>query len=166
MRGANSHGARGKVKVANFMVALLFVCLGNICRSPLAQGVFERRAAEAGLVTRADSAGTGGWHIGASPDPRSSAAALAHGFDIRNQRGRQLSSQDFYEFDYIIVMDSQNLRDCLALKPAGAPAKLARLMEYADGGDVPDPYYGTAADFEAVLALIETGCAGLIKAIQ
>jgi protein-tyrosine phosphatase len=148
------------------MVSLLFVCLGNICRSPLAQGVFELRAAQAGLAVRVDSAGTGDWHIGHPPDKRSIAVAHAHGIDISQQRGRQITRQDFFEFDHIIVMDAQNLENCKKLCPEGATAQLARLLDFASGGDVPDPYYGDSSDFETVLALIEAGSAGLIKTVQ
>ncbi len=148
------------------MVSFLFVCLGNICRSPLAQGVFERRAAEAGFVAHVESAGTGDWHVGDPPDKRSIAVARAHGIDIRHQRGRHLSQQDFFNFDHIIVMDAQNLHDCKARMPKDATATLARLLDYASGGDVPDPYYGTAEDFEAVLVMVEAGCAGLVRALQ
>jgi protein-tyrosine phosphatase len=148
------------------MVSLLFVCLGNICRSPLAQGVFELRAAQTGLSATADSAGTGDWHVGHPPDKRSIAVAHAHDMDVSQQLGRQLELKDFYCFDYIIVMDGQNLRDCKALAPVDATATLNRLMDFADGGDVPDPYYGDAKDFEAVLARIEFGCAGLIKMLK
>ena len=124
---------------------VLCVCLGNICRSPLAEGILRARAAEAGLDWTVDSAGTGDYHVGKPPDPRSEAEAAYHGIDISGQRARQLTPADFDAFDHILVMDASNFQDARAL--ASSPEQLAKLeliMNYAEpgrNGQVPDPYW-------------------------
>jgi protein-tyrosine phosphatase len=146
---------------------LLVVCLGNICRSPMAQGALEHLAAAHGLNWRIDSAGTGGWHAGDPPDPRAIKAASRVGIDISNQRARQVQPQDFYEFDVILAMDQRNLADLAALRPADARAALHLFLELAGLGriDVPDPYYGTERGFADCLKLVQQGAQGAADAI-
>lgn len=132
--------------------ALLFVCLGNICRSPLAEAAFRHRAAEAGLAALADSAGTGDWHVGEPPDPRAIAEARRHGLDISTCRGRQVSAADFSRFTHILALDARNLADLTRLAPAGARARLSLLLDHVPdmaGQPVADPYWGTAKDLRA-----------------
>ncbi len=142
------------------MVSLLFVCLGNICRSPLAEGIFAHEAAAAGLghSFTVDSAGTGGWHVGSLPDPRSIAVAARHGIDLTAQRARQVSAADFSRFDVILAMDSANLRTLLAARPKGTNADVRRFLDQ----DVPDPYYGADDGFEAVFQMIRSGSLRLL----
>lgn len=139
------------------MPAVLFVCLGNICRSPLAEGVFRHLTRHhAGEMLVIDSAGTGAWHQGEGPDPRSVAVAARHGIDISSQRARQVVAADFARFDVILAMDGSNLSDLRRMAPARATAKV-RLFLDAPPRDVPDPYYGGADGFEAVFAMVEQG---------
>ena len=149
---------------------MLFVCLGNICRSPTAEGVFKRYVAEAGLERRivSDSAGTGDYHIGDPPDPRARHAAARRGYDLSALRGRQISRSDFAEFDYILAMDEQNMRDLKRLCPREHAHKLKMLAEFCSSGAcrVPDPYGGGAQGFEVVLDLIEDAVAGLLRYIR
>lgn len=148
------------------MTRVLFVCLGNICRSPTAEGVFQQALDRAGLSKRVEinSCGVGSWHVGKAPDPRAQAAALRRGIDISHLRARQLKTSDFLEFDYVLGMDSDNLAAMQALKPADSQAKVGLLLEYAGlaNTDVPDPYYGGEAGFEQVLDMIEQASTGLI----
>jgi len=148
------------------MPSVLFVCLGNICRSPLAEGVMRARSAAAGLSLVLDSAGTGDWHIGRPPDRRSVAVARAAGIDISALRARQVNPRDFQTFSHVVAMDRSNLADLRRLAPPGGRASLSLLLDHAgDAGrarDVPDPYYGGPEDFEHCLALVEAGVAGLI----
>ncbi|MGB5177866.1 MAG: low molecular weight protein-tyrosine-phosphatase [Gammaproteobacteria bacterium] len=153
------------------MVNVLFVCMGNICRSPTAQGVFERLVADNELATviRIDSAGTHAYHIGEQPDERASAAALKRGVDLSTQKARRVSPEDFQLFDYVIAMDSSNFDDLTASCPPGHESKLRLFMEYApdiEVNEVPDPYYGGATGFERVLDLIEVAAAGLLEDIR
>jgi protein-tyrosine phosphatase len=151
-------------------VKVLFVCLGNICRSPTAQGLFQAKVVQAALDKQiiTDSAGTGDWHIGRPPDPRAQATAIERGYNISHLRGRQVTTADFTTFDYILAMDKQNLRDLKSIWPAEASAQLGLFLSIATMGerDVPDPYYGTEADFERVLQLIEDGADGLLAHIR
>ena len=151
-------------------IRLLFVCMGNICRSPTAEGVFRKLHKELApdFHIEVDSAGTHAYHIGDAPDPRSQAAALQRGVDISGHRGRQARPQDFHDFDYVIAMDSENLRRLQALRPKDAKAELKLLLEYADAGvtDVPDPYYGGDGGFVRVLYLVEPGGRGLLAHIR
>lgn len=138
---------------------VLFVCLGNICRSPLAEGVFRQTAHEAGNGHRfrADSAGTGSWHVGDPPHSRSVAVAARHGIDISAQRCRQLGADDLARFDVILGMDRANVEAIERLRQeAGAgSAHIGRLLDFAGRpGDVPDPYHGGREDYEAVFRLI------------
>ena len=150
---------------------LLFVCLGNICRSPAAEGVMRLLVKEAGLQERIhiDSAGTAGWHTGKRADERMRKAATARGLDLTSL-ARQVMPQDLAEFDLILVMDEQNFRDIRAIDPQGAHQQKVRLFcEFCtehDEKEVPDPYYGGAQGFEQVLDILEDGCAGVLRFIQ
>jgi protein-tyrosine phosphatase len=152
-------------------IKVLFVCMGNICRSPTAEGVFSKLHKELApeLDIQVDSAGTHAYHIGDPPDPRSYAAALERNVDIGSHRGRQATFQDFHDFDYVIAMDSDNLRRLQALRPKDSRGQLRLLLEYAPKAgllDVPDPYYGGAGGFERVLDLVEQGSRGLLEEIK
>lgn len=151
------------------MQRILFVCLGNICRSPTAEAVFRARAQAAGLAEiEVDSAGTGDWHIGDPPDPRAIAAAKARQYDLTMLRGRQVTADDFYRFSHIMAMDRQNLADLEMLAPADARTELQLFLTYAGKGnaDIPDPYFGGEGGFDRVLDLIEAASDGLITALQ
>lgn len=141
---------------------LLFVCLGNICRSPAAEGVVRARALARGMALRLDSSGTGGWHAGAPPDARMQAAAAARGYDISAQRARQAEPADFKRFDRIFAMDRSNLADLRRIAPLGSPAPVLMLP---DGADVPDPYYGGADGFDQVLDLLENAAEALLDGL-
>jgi protein-tyrosine phosphatase len=149
---------------------ILFVCLGNICRSPTAEGVFRQRVRAAGLAdqVRIDSAGTGDWHVGKSPDPRTCRAALRRGYDLGALRGRQVVVEDFHRFDLILAMDHDNLLRLKDIQPEGARAELDLwLRRYGLGlGVVPDPYCGGADGFEQVLDLIEQASDALLAEIK
>lgn len=137
---------------------ILFVCLGNICRSPLAEGVFRRVVEERGLVERfeVDSAGTGGWHAGSPPDPRSIAIAARHGIDISGQKARRLEDRDFERFDLLLGMDASNLADMRARAASRSHGRIHLLSRYAHGHeeDVPDPYYGGVDGFGNVYRML------------
>lgn len=151
--------------------AVLFVCLGNICRSPTAHGVFETMVKEAGLAQQVtiDSCGTGSWHIGQPPDERTQKAALARGYDLSHLRARRLEEDDFKHFDYIIAMDTRNLADAMKMAPDNYAGNIQLFMDYApeeSAMEVPDPYYGNEDGFEHVLHLIETASTGLLNRIK
>jgi protein-tyrosine phosphatase len=161
------------VGTSDGQLRVLFVCLGNICRSPSAEAVMRAKVLEAGLQQQieVDSAGTGDWHVGEAPDPRATKAARARGFRLESV-GRQVHAGDFEEFDVILAMDNANLRALERLAPAAhARAELRLLREFeagaptADGErlDVPDPYYGGDQGFDRVLDLLEASCAGLLE---
>jgi protein-tyrosine phosphatase len=144
-------------------IKLLFVCLGNICRSPTAEAVFAQRVRDAGLADRIriDSAGTGDWHIGRAADARARAFAATRGYAMDHLRARQVSADDFRRCDYILAMDDANLSDLRALDPGDGHATLMRFLDIlgADGpGEVPDPYYGGDEGFARVLDLVEQAC--------
>ncbi|PRA44600.1 MULTISPECIES: low molecular weight protein-tyrosine-phosphatase [Pseudomonas] len=145
---------------------VLFVCLGNICRSPTAEGVLRHKLRAAGLAERIEvaSAGTGDWHVGNPPDKRSQAAALRRGYDLSAQRAQQVTRADFSSSDLILAMDQSNLRNLKALQPAQGKAELDLfLRRYAASVDeVPDPYYDGEHGFEQVLDLIEQACDALV----
>ncbi|MEM8499050.1 MAG: low molecular weight protein-tyrosine-phosphatase [Pseudomonadota bacterium] len=152
---------------------VLFVCMGNICRSPTAHGVLNHMASEMNLSNPShiivDSAGTGAWHIGAPPDKRAMKAAKARGYDLKQLRARQLVTQDFDRFDYVLGMDRDNLEVIESLKPAAYKGQTGLLLDYADEVDyveVPDPYYGGEKGFELVLDLVERACMGLLEHIN
>jgi protein-tyrosine phosphatase len=130
--------------------AVLFVCLGNICRSPMAEAAFREEAVKAGLAVTIRSAGTGGWHVGNPPDPRAQAEALRHGVDISKYRARQVVEEDFVRFGQIFALDPQNLQDLKRIAPRRTLAKVGLLMDLVPGRAgtaVIDPYYGTDEDF-------------------
>jgi len=150
---------------------VLFVCLGNICRSPSAEGVMRKLIAEHGLSGRieVDSAGTHAYHVGEPPDRRASAAAARRGIDLSALRGRRVESSDFHRFDYILAMDRENLSNLLAIAPAGHEAKARLFLEFGTQStvsEVPDPYYGGAGGFDCVLDLIEDAAGGLLREIR
>ena len=149
---------------------VLFVCLGNICRSPTAEGVFRHKLQAAGLAQQVevDSAGTGDWHVGKAPDTRTQLAARRRGYALDGLRARQVAVSDFHHFDLILAMDQNNLADLRSLRPANACADLDLfLRRYALALDeVPDPYYGGESGFEQVLDLIEQSCDGLLLEIR
>ncbi len=133
------------------MTSVLFVCLGNICRSPTAEAVFRARAA--GKDIHIDSAGTGAWHAGDGPDPRSRAEGERRGYSFAGQAARKVEVQDFYDFDFILAMDASNLSDLKSMRPKDSTAMLSLFRP--DGSDVPDPYYGGPDGFVQVVDLIE-----------
>ncbi|MFN8406813.1 MAG: low molecular weight protein-tyrosine-phosphatase [Sphingobacteriaceae bacterium] len=139
---------------------ILMVCLGNICRSPLAHGILEHLAKREALDWEVDSAGTGSWHIGSAPDRRSIAVAKKYGIDISQQRCRQFKVSDFDSFDQIYVMDSQNLEDILSL--ARNETDKGRVALLLENDSIPDPYYNDA-QFEPVFQLIDQACRLLLK---
>lgn len=148
------------MNTASAPISVLFVCLGNICRSPTAEAVFRHQVIVAGLVDRIeiDSAGTGDWHIGHAPDRRASAAAAVHGYAMDALRARQVTVDDFYCFDYILAMDNANLADLRDLDPGDGRATVTRFLDVLGDGDpaeVPDPYYGGDDGFDRVLDLVE-----------
>jgi len=150
---------------------ILFVCLGNICRSPTAEGALRRLcAAEApALDIEVDSAGTSDYHLEEPPDPRSRRAAAARGIDLSPLRARRVERRDFARFDLILAMDRGNLQALRAMCPPGSHARLELFLEFAGepaGGEVPDPYMGTAADFERVLDIVIPACRRLIARLQ
>ena len=138
--------------------SILFVCLGNICRSPLAEGVFRAVLTERGLARDMllDSAATSGWEVGSAPDPRSMAIAAHHGIDISGQRARKITPQDFHRFELILGMDRSNVADLKALAPAAMRDRVQLFLEFAQGKarDVPDPYYDGPAAFAEVYRMI------------
>ena len=145
------------------MVKVLFVCLGNICRSPTAQGVFTALINREGLsnVVSVDSAGTGAWHVGDQPDRRAQAAAKTRGYDLSTQRARQIKETDFLDFDYIIAMDSQNHSDLSMKAPTNALDRIHMFLSFAPKKgitDVPDPYYGGPDGFETVFQICQGAC--------
>jgi protein-tyrosine phosphatase len=149
---------------------ILFVCLGNICRSPMAEGVFRRVAEEEGLIDRfeIDSAGLGDWHIGQAPDHRAQKAARSRGVDISDQSARQVVDEDFERFDLLLVMDRSNYAELKALAPAKAHAKIRPFLDFAPHvgtSDVPDPFFGGAEGFDRALDLIEAASRGLLASL-
>jgi len=147
-------------------ISVLFVCLGNICRSPLAEGVFAALLDEEGIGERftVDSAGTGSWHVGDPADPRSAAVARAHGIELVG-RARRVTPTDLEEFDWVIAMDGSNLRSLEAMTGPATRAKLSLLREFddeADDEDVPDPYYGGPSGFDVVYDIVDRSCRNLL----
>ena len=152
-------------------ISVLFVCMGNICRSPTAQGVFEQLVEAHGLSNAiiVDSAGTHAYHVGERPDERASQAASRRGVDMRRQRARRVSEADFEEFDLVLAMDNTNYADLGAVCPPGHETKLRLFLDFAPGiseREVPDPYYGGPGGFERVLDLVEMAAAGLLADIR
>lgn len=144
--------------------SVLFVCLGNICRSPLAEAAFRAAADQAGLDVHIDSVGTAGYHIGEPPDPRSIRKAAQHGIDISHYRGRQLAESDYREFTHIFAMDHENLRNIEARKPANATAEISLLLDLLPhrlGEAVGDPYYGGEEGFDRTWAEVSEAAEAL-----
>ncbi|HXG79863.1 MAG TPA: low molecular weight protein-tyrosine-phosphatase [Methyloceanibacter sp.] len=149
---------------------LLFVCLGNICRSPMAEGAFRRIAAEEGVLHLfdIDSAGLGDWHAGQAPDARAQAAARRRGMDISTQSARQITRGDFARFDLLLAMDGSNVEELVRLAPRETRHKIRRFLDYAPHlgtKDVPDPFYGEREGFDHALDLIEEAARGLLAAL-
>ena len=152
-------------------VKVLFVCMGNICRSPTAQGVFEQLVETHGLseLVLVDSAGTHAYHVGEQPDQRAAQAASRRGIDMSRQRARRVSEADFDEFDLVVAMDRANYEDLGEVCPPGHQSKLRLFLEFAPDvaeQEVPDPYYGGPGGFERVLDLVETAAVGLLADIR
>lgn len=151
--------------------SVLFVCLGNICRSPLAEGVFRHLVTQAGLEDRfrVDSAGTGAWHAGDRPDERSVQVAAKHGIAL-DGRARQVTGADLRAFDVVVAMDRENLWDLQSLSvETGGTARLRLLRSFdadADGDEVPDPYYGGTQGFERVFGMVRSACEGLLEELR
>lgn len=152
-------------------VKVLFVCLGNICRSPTAHGVFQQlvNSAELSADIKVDSAGTGDWHIGHAPDARAQEKALARGYDLSALQARLVTADDFAEFDYILGMDDSNITNMKHLKPADYLGEFELFLSYGskyECREVPDPYYSEDDGFELVLDMVEDAAAGLLAHIH
>jgi protein-tyrosine phosphatase len=152
------------------MTKVLFVCMGNICRSPTAEGVFRHKVEQNNLQHKItiDSAGTHAYHVGNPPDARAQEAALKRDIDLSQQRARRVRSDDFTEFDYVIAMDDSNMDDLLSICPAGYEDRLHLFLAFSSGQqrEVPDPYYGQGRGFEIVLDLVDDAAEGLLAHIQ
>ncbi|GGO69771.1 protein-tyrosine-phosphatase [Bowmanella pacifica] len=148
--------------------SVLFVCLGNLCRSPTAHAVLYTMASEQGVEMQVDSAGTAAYHKGKLPDPRSREAGEARGYSFKGQRSRPVQVEDFSRFDLVLAMDNNNLRDLLAVCPPEHQHKVRLFLEFSehDESEVPDPYYGGRQGFELVLDLIEQGCTVLLSKVK
>jgi protein-tyrosine phosphatase len=148
------------------VLSVLFVCLGNICRSPLAEAAFRREAERRGLEVEVDSAGTGSWHVGQPPDRRAIAVARRNGIDISDLRARQIQRADFYRFDHVVALDLENLRTLEQLRPPDASARLSLLLDHVDGraGEaVADPYYGSDDHFDVTWRDVTEGAEALAE---
>lgn len=146
--------------------SILFVCLGNICRSPLAEAALRKAAGQAGLSLHIDSAGTGDWHVGRPPDDRARAEALRHGIDIGDYRARQVTEDDFRRFTHILALDTKNLADLQAIAPADTAANVALLLDHVpgrEGGSVADPYFGEAEGFAETWREVSAAADALVR---
>jgi protein-tyrosine phosphatase len=150
------------------MKRILFVCLGNICRSPAAEIILRAKARERDLDLYIDSAGTGGWHAGDPADGRMQRAAVRRGYDLSFKRARQVEVDDFFLFDLVLAMDLRNQSDLLAMAAPGRSCDIRLFLDFADVGtcETPDPYYGGAQGFERVLDLVEQGAEGLLDHLE
>ena len=148
--------------------SVLFVCLGNICRSPSAEAVFKKKALDSGINIEIDSAGTAGYHKGAAPDKRSEAAGMERGYSFKGLKCRRVIEQDFEKFDYIVGMDNQNIANLLEACPEEFQHKVSLLLSFGESEEqeIPDPYYGGKRGFEYVLDLIEQGADGFIEHLK
>ena len=149
--------------------AVLFVCLGNICRSPLAEAAFRQAADRAGLAVIVDSAGTGAWHVGNPPDPRARAQGRAHGIDMSHYKARQVAAEDFTRFTHVFALDRANLTDLEHLRPVGAPAHLGLLLDVLpghEGQSVVDPYYGGPEDFALTWTQVSLAAEALVALLR
>ena len=150
------------------MSRILFVCLGNICRSPAAEGILRKKAAERALDIYVESAGTGDWHSGSPPDARMIKAAGRRGYRIDHLRARQVALDDFYLFDYLLAMDLRNQEDLLRMAPPNRECDIRLFLDFAEGPvrETPDPYYGGEKGFDTVLDLIEAGAEGFLDHLE
>ncbi|GGJ23719.1 low molecular weight protein-tyrosine-phosphatase [Deinococcus roseus] len=146
---------------------VLTVCLGNICRSPLAEVLVRKALQDAGIEASVDSAGTGAWHLGEQPDPRAQKVAAKHGLPL-GHAARKISEQDFFDFDHILVMDEQNLRNVKNLQPTSSKARIKMIRDFdpVGKGAVPDPYYGTDEDFQVVWTMLERAAQGFAASVS
>ena len=150
-------------------ISVLFVCLGNICRSPLAEAALRAEAEKAGLPVEVDSAGTGDWHIDCPPDKRAQAVALRHGIDISTYRGRQVTPQDFHRFDHIFALDAENLKNLCRIRPSDGTADLCLLMDLIpgrEGTSVTDPYFGEDEGFDETWSDVTRAAKALIAQLK
>ena len=148
--------------------SVLFVCLGNICRSPLAEAALRAEAKRSGLNLDVDSAGTGDWHVGQPPDPRAIAVAERNGVDIGHLRARQVSADDFRRFDHVVALDSENLANLRRMNPPDGTAELSLLLDHVEGRagqPVADPYYGEDSHFDETWRDVTDGARGLARKI-
>jgi protein-tyrosine phosphatase len=157
--------------MAQQVVRVLFVCMGNICRSPTAQGVFRKVVDREGMleVVEIDSAGTHAYHVGEPPDRRAQETAVRRGIDLSDQRARRVVPEDFHTFDYILAMDQDNYHNLSGVCPAGQERKLMLFMDFAPHlrtREVPDPYYGGPSGFERVFDMVEAAAEGLLADIR
>ena len=156
--------------IAEAKLSVLFVCLGNICRSPTAHGVFAKLLEESGYgrLIAVDSAGTGDWHLDHAPDKRTTHVAASKGYDLSQLRARLVPPADFEQFDYIIAMDRANLRELQEMQPQGYSGHLGLFLDFSENSphEVPDPYYGGEGGFELVFGLVEEASIGLLQHIE
>lgn len=151
------------------IASVLFVCLGNICRSPLAEAALRTQAEKAGLAVEVDSAGTGDWHVGSPPDRRAQAVALKNGIDISGYRGRQVTAGDFRRFDYVFALDGENLRNLRRVRPSDGTAELRLLMDLVpgrEGSGVTDPYFGDDAGFDVTWDDVTRAAEAIVERLQ
>lgn len=170
-RGTRPQTCAGFASVLESKLKVLFVCLGNICRSPTAEGVFKTYLQQAGLAGQVttDSAGTADWHTGKAPDSRTVKAAATRGYDLSVLRARQAQAEDFHRFDLVLAMDRSNLENLQAIQPEDGTAELALYLPYCgvtSTSEVPDPYYGGAEGFEHVLDLLEQASESLLQRVR